>query len=558
MSRTEHEASPREQAIAALTAPGARFEIRREDVRGNAIAVFANRHRALPELLAASRGFGDADYLVTEDSRMSFREHHEAVAALATALRDEYGVRPGDRVALCGANSPEWIVAFWASVALGAVAVAMNSHWAGPEIQHGLDLTEPVVVIADEPRRALLGHPGGAVLSFEEDHPALVAKNRGAPMPETDIAEDDPAAILFTSGTTGRPKGATHSHRNMIAAVWFHLLNDAVAAELGNPQSGRRYLLLTPLFHIAALHNLAVIRLAIGDTAVIHRGRFDIDRVLRLIEEERITNWGAVPTMLSRLVEADLSSYDLSSLRSVTVNSAPSSTLLKEKLLEVLPHVGRALGTSYGLTESSTGATIASAADLLEDSHSVGRPAPTMEVEVREANGLVVTDGVEGEIHLRGPQVMLGYWQNPEATAAASAPGGWFRTGDLGSMVNGHLRIASRRSDLILRGGENVYPAEVEEQLCAHPAVAECIVLGVPDDDFGQAVATRVVTRPGVDVTEEDLRGHLLERLARYKAPTRWALTTDPLPRNATGKVNRGQVELERTGGEPVGENLED
>ena len=363
-------------------------------------------------------------------------------------------------------------------------------------------------------------------------------------MANIEVAEDDPAVILFTSGTTGRAKGATHSHRNMISAVWFHLLNDALAARLGNPAADRRFLLLTPLFHIAALHNLAVVRLAVGDTAVIHLGRFDIDRVLRLIEKEKVTNWGAVPTMLSRLVEADLSNYDLSSLRSVSVNSAPSSVALKQRVREALPVVGKSLGTTYGLTESSTAATIGTAADLLIDPESVGRASTTMEIEVRDTSGVRVPDGTEGEIHLRGPHVMLGYWRNPEATAASSAPGGWFGTGDLGTMRDGLLRISSRRSDLILRGGENIYPAEVEDQLVEHPQVKECIVLGIPDHDMGQAVATVVVVDEGSDVTEEDLRDHLSLRLARYKVPTKWVFATHELPRNATGKVNRNQIVL--------------
>ncbi|MGH3425285.1 MAG: class I adenylate-forming enzyme family protein, partial [Nocardioidaceae bacterium] len=293
----------RDEVAARLTAPGEPFEIRSEKVLGEPMPVFAHRQGSLVELLRASARFGDREYLVTEHSRLSYAGHLDAVAGLATALREEYGVAKGDRVAVCAANSPEWIVTFWAAVSLGAVAVGMNSLWAGPEIDYGIELTEPVVLVADAARRAMAGEHGIPVLSVETDVPALVQRHRGAVLPEEAIGEDDPAVILFTSGTTGRPKGATHSHRNMIAACWFHLLNDAVAAELGSPQAGRRYLLATPLFHIAALHNLAVIRLVVGDTAVMHLGRFDAERVLRLIEAERVTNWGAVPTMLSRLVE---------------------------------------------------------------------------------------------------------------------------------------------------------------------------------------------------------------------------------------------------------------
>lgn len=537
-------ATPRELAMARLTGPGQHFELHEESVHGVPMTVFRNRHRSLGELLEASLSFGEADYLVTEQGRLTFAEHHAAVAALSTALRDDHGVRRGDRVALCGANSVEWLVAFWATIAVGGVAVGMNSMWAGDELHHGLELTQPTVVFADGPRGALLGESPVSgkdvpVIGLESQLWELVERHRGAAMPAVPVDEDDPAVILFTSGTSGRSKGATHSHRNVICAVWFHLLNDAVATELGHAPRDRRFLLATPLFHIAGLHNLAVVRLAVGDTAVLHLGRFDIDRVLRLVEKERVTNWGAVPTMLSRLLECDLSAYDLSSLRTLSVNSAPSAPLLKQRLREALPVAGAAMGTTYGLTESSTGATLATAADLAVDPESVGTPVVTLQVEVRDDSGQPVPDGVEGEVCLRGPQMMLGYWRNPEATAASEAGDGWFRTGDLGSMVDGHLRIASRRSDLILRGAENVYPVEVEHQIAAHPEVVECLVVGVPDDDLGQAVAAVVVVRPGSGVDEEALRAHLAPRLAKYKTPSRWQVRTEPLPRNATGKVNR-------------------
>ncbi|WP_110206844.1 class I adenylate-forming enzyme family protein [Nocardioides daejeonensis] len=534
----------RDEVVARLTALGAPFEIGLEDVLGHDLEVFSHRERSVGELLRRSLEFGDREYLVTPRLRLTFAEHLSRVAALATALRDRYGVQPGDRVAICAANSPEWVMVFWATTALGAVTVGMNAMGAAPELAHALDLTEPAVVIADDPRRRVLGESEVPLLAIEDDVPRLIEEFRGADLPEVKVAEDDPAVIFFTSGTTGRPKGATHSHRNVVAAVWFHLLNDAVAAELGHPQTDRRYLLVTPLFHIAALHNLAVVRMAVGDTAVIHEGKFDIDRVLRLIEQERVTNWGAVPTMLSRLVEADLSAYDLSSLRTISVGSAPSSPSLKQRLREALPAAGQSLGTTYGLTESSTAATLATAAELAADPETVGRPVPTQQVQVRDADGNPVADGVEGEIHLRGVHMMLGYWRDPGATMEAHTDDGWFRTGDLGSMRDGQLRIASRRSDLIIRGGENVYPAEVEAQLVTHPSVRECIVLGVPDADFGQAVSAVVVVDPDGACSEEELREFLRERLARYKVPTRWRVTTEELPRNATGKVNRRQVVL--------------
>ena len=533
----------REEAIARLTGIGAPFEIGVEDVLGHDLEVFVRRERSVTDFLRRSVEFGDAEYLVTPRLRLTFAEHHERVAALATALRDEYGVTKGDRVAVCATNSPEWVMTFWAASSLGAITVGVNALGAAPELEHAIAMTEPAVIVADARRRELL-RADVSVLSIEDDVPRLIEVHRGAPLLEVEVAEDDPAVILFTSGTTGRPKGATHSHRNMVAAVWFHLLNDAIAAEMGAPQRDRRYLLVTPLFHIAALHNLAAVRMAVGDTAVIHEGKFDIDQVLRLIETERVTNWGAVPTMISRLVEADLSGYDLSSLRTVSVGSAPSSPLLKQRLREAMPVAGRSLGTTYGLTESSTGATLATAAELAADPEVVGRAVPTQQVQIRDASGRPVPDGIEGEVHLRGVHMMLGYWRNPEATADATTVDGWFRTGDLGTLRDGQLRIASRRSDLIIRGGENIYPAEIEAQLVTHPAVRECIVLGVPDGDYGQAVSAVVVVVADGATTADELTAHLAHRLARHKVPTRWRITSEELPRNATGKVNRKQVVL--------------
>ena len=540
----------RAQVIAELTAPGARFESMVEDVRGVPMRVFKQRHRCLVEILEASLAFGDREYLVTSEERIGFAEHHRRAAALAAALREEYGVGAGDRVALCAANRTEWIIAFWATVSLGAVTVGMNSMWAAPEIGHGVELTTPKVIVTDPTRlplvREALG-PDSAVgvilLDPVLDEPSvdpsgtasyagLLSRYAGAKLEPTYVDEDEPAVILFTSGTTGRPKGATHSHRNMIAALWFHLWNDALAEAFGRTTSGRRFLLATPLFHIAALHNLSVIRMAVGDTAVLHLGRFDIDRVLALVEKERVTNWGAVPTMLTRLLDADLSSYDLSSLRTVSVNSAPSSSSLKERIRSALPAAAASLSTSYGLTESTTAATIATGPELLADPDTVGRPTPNMEVRI-----------VDDEVQLRGPQVMLGYYNDEAATAAAFTDDGWFRTGDLGVMRDGALSLLSRRSDLILRGAENVYPAEVEDALDAHPDVVECIVAGMPDEEYGQIVAATVVVRG--DVTAEELRDFLLARLARYKVPAKWFFVPGPLRRNATGKVVRQQIAWE-------------
>ncbi|MEV0343403.1 class I adenylate-forming enzyme family protein [Nocardia sp. NPDC050713] len=542
------------QALAAtvigrLTGPGGPFETTVEDVLGAPLPVLKNRGRALREVLAASAALGDRDYLVTEDRRLSYAEHAAEVGALARALRDRYGVGKGDRVGILAANTPEWVVAFWAAQCLGAIAVGYNAWWTPREIAYGLAHTEPTVLIVDAKRAARVAELGVdvPVLTMERDVPELVAEFAAGELPDAAVAEDDPAVILYTSGTSGRPKGAVHTHRNLLAVIDYHRFNDALAAAFaggaddGSPK-GRRFLLTSPLFHIASLHNLVLPRMVTGDTAVIYQGAFDADRVLRLIERERISNWGAMPTMATRLLEVDLEAYDVSSLASFSLNSAPSSAALQERLRQRLPVARTALVTSYGMTECSTAATIAAPAELAAHPDTVGRPVIGVSLEIHDPLGEPVGEGVEGEIWVRSPYVMLGYWNDPEATAAAITPDRWLRTGDIGILEEGRLRLSGRRSDLILRGGENVYPTEVEQCLDEHPDVEESAVVGVPDADLGQQVAALVVVREGATVTEADLREFAGERLAYYKVPASWRLTTTPLSRNATGKVVRAGI----------------
>ncbi|QIS05695.1 AMP-binding protein [Nocardia brasiliensis] len=536
-------------AVARLTGPGGRFEMAVEPVLGAPTPVLRDRARSLAEVLAAATDWGAREYLVTEDRRISFAEHAAEVGALAAALRDRYGVGKGDRIGILGANTPEWVCAFWAAQQLAAIAVGYNAWWTPREIAYGVEHTAPAVLIVDAKRAALVAELDirVPVLTMEHDLPALLAEFAGATPAPTAIDEDDPAVVLYTSGTSGRPKGAVHSHRNLVAVIDYHRFNDALAAEFagaGERASGRRFLLTSPLFHIASLHNLVVPRLVTGDTAVLYQGSFDADRVLRLIERERVTNWGAMPTMATRLLDRDLSAYDLSSLVSFSLNSAPSSAALQHQLREQLPVARTALVTSYGLTESSTAATIATPAELAAFPDTVGRPVLGAEVRIRDGAGRPVPDGTEGEIWVRSPYVMLGYWNDEAATAAAITPDRWLRTGDIGVLAEGRLRLSGRRSDLILRGGENVYPVEIEQCLEEHPAVRECAVIGVPDPDLGQQVAAVVVLENPGAATEAELRAFTAERLAYYKVPARWRLTTTELPRNATGKVVRTGIEV--------------
>ncbi|MGW4478621.1 class I adenylate-forming enzyme family protein [Rhodococcus triatomae] len=537
---------------AGLTGPGGRFELGPEEVLGTEMPVMRNRDRSLGDVLAASRAYGVRDYLVTEDRRLSYAEHGESVAALATALSERFGVRKGDRIAILAANTPDWVMSFWAAQALGAIAVGFNAWWVPREIEYALHRTEPTVVIVDAKRAALLDDldVDVPVVGMDTDLPRLLGEYAGAELPTTPVDEDDPAVILFTSGTSGRPKGVVHSHRNLLAVIDYHRYSDALSAAFtGRPAadgpSDLRYLMTSPLFHIASLHNLAVPRLATGGAVVIHQGSFDVDRVLRLVEKERVTNWGAVPTMVSRLLDHDdLERYDLSSLTGFALASAPSSPAFQQRVRDTLPFARDALADSYGLTESSTAVSVATPMDLAASPGTLGRPIIGVAVQVRDPFGEPVADGVEGEICVRSPYVMLGYWNDEAATTASIDTDRWLRTGDFGTLANGMVRLTGRRSDLILRGGENVYPVEIEQVVDEHPAVAECAVLGVAHPDLGQEVAAVVVLRSGATATEDELRDFVGDRLAYYKVPTRWRFTTDPLPRNATGKTIRTRIDL--------------
>jgi acyl-CoA synthetase (AMP-forming)/AMP-acid ligase II len=539
---------------AKLMGPGAPFEIHEEDVLGVRMPVFARRPRSLREIVERSVVHGDAEYLVFGDRRVTFAEHARAVASTAAALQARFDVGRGDRVAILAANCPEWLVTFWATVSLGAVAVGMNGWWAGDEIRYALADCEPAVLVADRKRLARLDGPGPPcpVLEVERDLADLWRHDPTAALPTVAIDEDDPAVILYTSGTTGRPKGAVHSHRNVLALVMVMQLSAERGALLApEPPGGRpermKSFITYPMFHVSGLHNSAVMALAQGNTVVYHVGRFDAGEALRTIERERCTAFSVVATTAWRVVNhPDVATRDLSSVIQMGGGAAPISGALQQRLREVFPNAAARLGIGYGLTESTSLATTAGAADLLANPDTVGRAIPTTQVEIRDADGRPLPAGEQGEIWVRSPLVMREYWRNPEATAEAIRPGRWLRTGDIGHMEGDQLILASRRNDLILRGAENVYPAEIENCLEAHPGVREAVVVGVPHEELGQEVKAVVVPEDpgpgGVAVTAGDLRAYVAERLAYFKVPSLWELRSEPLPRNATGKVLRDVV----------------
>jgi acyl-CoA synthetase (AMP-forming)/AMP-acid ligase II len=420
------------------------------------------------------------------------------------------------------------------------VAVGLNAWWTGPEIRFGVDDAAPKVLILDEKRRARLeGDIRVPVLVMEDEMSALLDATADAPLPTGTIEEDDPAIILYTSGTTGRPKGAVHSHRNVIALVGLGFFNGArMRATLPPSPHAPCVFVTSPLFHVSGLHNAAVACLAGGVKTVWLAGRFDAKVALGLIEKERATGWAYTATLLHRAVHyADAARYDLSSLWQLGGGGSPIAVSLQTRARQVFTSAAKTMGVGYGLTEGTSLATINAGEELLRFPDSVGRPMPTIAIEIRGPDGEPLPDGREGEIHLRGPLVMLEYWRNPAATAEVILPGRWLRTGDVGKMIDGRLYLASRRHDLILRGGENVYPAEIEQRLELHPMVAEAAVIGVPHAELGQEVKAIVVPKMGSDVDLKALAAWAAEGLAYFKVPSLWEVRAEPLPRNAMGKV---------------------
>jgi acyl-CoA synthetase (AMP-forming)/AMP-acid ligase II len=545
----------RARAFAELTGPGGPFEIVLDDVLGEKVQVFANRHRSLRDMLvAATERHGDAVYVTIDGTPLTYREHLGQVASVARALAERYGIGPGDRVAILAANCPEYAVTFWAATSLGAIVSAFNGWWTPDEIRHGLELSEPAVLVGDAKRLERLGGLDVRipVVEIESDFASLVAHAPGAALPDQPIDEDDPALILFTSGTTGRAKGALVSHRGLVGFVQVNLCNGAVRARAatlagaqpavlpGSPTAPAQTatLMVSPMFHVSGLLAGVILGLATGSKLVLRRGRFDPEDVLRLIERERITSWSPIGGTGPRVIDHPaFAKYDVSSIRNMGFGGGPTSPALRARIKAAFPNAAASLANGYGSSE-----TVASVSSNVGDEYerfptSAGRANPTCEIAVFDEAGELVPDGVEGEIHVRSAYNMLGYWRNPDATAAAFRPGRWLATGDIGRIEDGRLFINSRARDLILRSGENIYPIEVEQRLEAHPVVVEAAVVGADHPVHGQEVKAIVVVEPGAQVDVDELARFVGETLAPYKVPTVWELRHEPLPRNATGKV---------------------
>jgi long-chain acyl-CoA synthetase len=505
---------------------------------------FARRRRHLGELLVDARRFPDREYLIQGPRRLSFAAHEQAVGS-TVGLLGERGVGPGDRVLLLAANSIEWVVSFWAIIDAGAVVVLGNCWWSESEIEHAMRTVDPRLVVADERRRAQL--PAGVACLTVSDVSSAVS-SRPVPVPVPDrAAEDDPAVVLFTSGTTGMPKGAVLSHRGIISTLQSLLVRIRRLPSPGvPPPPGSRALLSLPLFHVGGLQQILT-PMVTGGTLVFNEGRFDAARVVDIIQDEGISVWSAVPTMVSRVADyLEQSGHGpLGGVRTVGLGGSPVPVQLRERVVEWFPSARRGLAVTYGLSEACGVVSTGACEEVTKRAGTVGRPLETVTIRIDAPD-----EAGAGEILVRSPAVMLGYW-NPEAHGGGLDPGPvtedrWLRTGDVGRIDDdGYLYVTDRFKDIVIRGGENIATPHVENRLLEHPAVQEVAVIGLPHPELGEEVGAVVVLHAGSTASTDELTRFAAETLAYFEVPTKWEIRTGGLPHNATGKILKRTVRQE-------------
>ncbi len=559
------------EATAALCAPGQRFETGTEVIDGIEQTVFVNAPGTLRDWWATARSRPDQTYLVYEDERWTFGEVMAAVDGLAHALVHDLGVAKGDRVAIGMRNYPEWIVAIAAITSVGAISVSLNAWWTEDELDFALRDSGTSVLVADVERAARAagtvaaddlrrddGAPGIAtvvVRAPEGTDVGDLAEGARAwedvvdttrPMPDVEVLPSDDATILYTSGTTGRPKGAVSTHRAITQALFGFSCRGAIE-RFRNPPSPDDgdgdplcFILVVPLFHVTGCVPVMMSTFA-GGVKLVIMYKWDPSRALELIERERVTNLVGVPTMSWDLLESpDFERRDTSSLRSVGGGGAPAPPELVKRVESSFAKGRPSIG--YGMTETNAYGPQNSGDDYVTHPRSTGRGTPILEIKTIDAEGNDLGPGELGEICFKGPHLIRGYWNRPEATAETIVDG-WLRSGDLGRIdEDGFVYVEDRAKDMILRGGENIYCAEVEAAIYEHPAVYEAAVFGLPHDRLGEEVAVAVVTKPGTELDLDGLRDFLAPHLAPYKLPTVLHVSAQQLPRNASGKILKRQI----------------
>ena len=546
-----------------LTGEGGAYEVKESEVLGRNVKVFAAAPPSLREVWMSTAAYGERDYLVYNDERWSYQLAHAQVASIASWLASK-GIQSGDRVAIAMRNYPEWMLVYWACVSCGITVVGMNAWWVTDEMEFALNDSTPKVLIADEERlerflplqdkfsELLVVAVRANISSSDRIIPfADLVASEGS-LPEAQVDPDSDACIFYTSGTTGKPKGAQLTQRGCVTnifnlAFWATALktvaikingvNESEAAASSPPAS----LVVTPLFHVTANNCVAQMATVAGGKLV-HMYRWDAGDALEIIEREKITNLSGVPVMSRELLaHPKFDEYDTSSLQSLGGGGAALQPDLVKKIDAKVKN-GQP-GTGYGMTETSGIITANAGAFFIDRPDSCGRAMPTFEAKCVDSKGQEVPLGEAGELWVKGAAVIRGYLSRAEATAE-SITDGWLHTGDVAKMdEHGFIYLVDRVKDMVLRGGENVYCAEVEAATFELDEVAECCVFGVPDDRLGEEVGLVVVVKgagsgvaPSDLLSAERIREFLGEKLAAFKVPRYIWLRSELLPRNANGK----------------------
>ncbi len=548
------------EATKLLTAPGSPLEMETVVIDGRPTRAWKNAPPTLQHCFAIGRNFGDRVFLVLDDERVTFEAFSRATIRLSQHLR-ELGVKRGDRVALAMRNLPEWPVAFYAGELLGAIMTPLNAWWTGAELEYGLADSGAVVLICDAERHervkphlpalpnlahVLVSRGGDRSLEAVIGYPGEWAALPDVATPEPFVGPEDDATIFYTSGTTGKPKGALGTHRNICTNIFSSAFSIArsylrrgempPAPDPAAPQ--KSMLLSVPFFHATGCDAVLNPTLVSGGKLVLQH-RFDAGEALQLIEREKINTAGGVPTIAWQiLTHPDRDRYDLSSLETLAYGGAPSAP----ELVRQIGATGSAPGNGWGMTETSATFTHHMAEDYLHRPESCGPAVAVCDAEVRGPDGRVLPPGEIGELYGFGPNVVKGYWQKPKETAE-TFPGGWVKTGDLATIdEEGFITIVDRAKDMLIRGGENIYCVEVESLLCEHPAVMDSALVGRPHQTLGEEPVAFVTTKPGMSVDPAALQAFVGARLARFKVPVEIFVRDQPLPRNANGKIMKSEL----------------
>ena len=544
-----------------LTSPGGAFPLRDRAVGGRTLQVFDRDPRTLRDAFIATEAYGDRPAIGYRDEHWTYRDLWAEMTQLAHALRSEFGIANGDRVGIAMRNYPEFVFIFGAIQLLGAVAVPFNAWLKGKELANQVAEAGPKVLFADGERIRLVrefdldGTAGTTLVGVRcsetvhgvTGYAGLIERGTltAATVPPATVTPDDLSTILFTSGTTGRPKAAMHTHLNHSASLLNKLIR-AVRVEVPedggpvrvSPAPPSVKLVTFPFFHIAGLNTLYNTLYA-GQTLILMY-KWDAEEAVRLVEAEKVNELSGPPFMVSTfLAAARTSDRDLSSLRSLGMGgaAAPADVIDQARGIlgeSVIPRTG------YGMTETTSGVVAISGADFAKRPASVGRPLPTAEVAIMDPAGQIVGTDVEGEVVVRGPQVISGY---AGTGSDENFTDGWFRTGDVGRIdAEGFIYLQGRIKDIVIRGGENISCAEVESCLATHPDVVEAVALGAPHPTRGEELVAIVHVRGDTTVSAEDLRRYAADRLAAFKVPARIALIHGSLPRTASGKIVKRQL----------------